>query len=338
MGTGNLPRICDTVHSATATSSRAPSLLTAAEKRRASGILPLSPNLQPCTGLRPGLNPAAPKPRVSPTRVSTPAGNYFNGTTAAPGALALISTSHRITCAPGLDRPRHIDSSRERRPPHHSYTPRSPGPDHTAPFGLRCGKAGAGTPSPSIALDSAFPRMNGGHSGLFPIAEDSASLAPPDVDTGQKPPSAGTQVPPVRDSFLNSSELSAGSPSSLRAHEHPLRTSTAPVEQVIPTLPVEPVVTPQPSVNATGVSARRRVDDPLFSPSRTGSEPPAPVDPQLMGAERATSGDVSPTRDNAPPPVTVRPAPRSASATQCPHRAALRASVIPLQGLAPLEF
>ena len=57
-----------------------------------------------------------------------------------------------------------------------------------------------------------------------------------------------------------------------------------------------------------------------------------------MGAERATFGDVSPTGDNAPPPVTVRPAPRSASATQCPHRAALRASTISCEGTPPSNF
>ena len=113
-------------------------------------------------------------------------------------------------------------------------------------------KAGAGTPNPSSALDSAFPRMNGGHSSLFPIAEDSASLATPPtpsgVDTGQKPPPAGTQVPPIRDPFSNSS---AGSPSSLRAHEPPLRTSTASVDQAIPTLSAESVVTPQPPVRCS---------------------------------------------------------------------------------------
>ena len=104
----------------------------------------------------------------------------------------------------------------------------------------------------------------------------------------------------------------------MRAHEHPVRIPSAPVEQAIPTLPFEPVVTPQPSVNVTGVSARRHADDSLLSSRRTGSEPSAPVDPQLMGAEGATSRWVSPTRDNAPPPVTVRPPPRSTSATQCP--------------------
>ena len=54
-----------------------------------------------------------------------------------------------------------------------------------------------------------------------------------------------------------------------------------------------------------------------------------------MGAERATSDDVLPTRDNVPPPVTVRPVPRSAPATQFPDRAALRASTIPSEGSAP---
>ena len=184
MGTGNHPRLCDTAHVATATSSRAPSLPTAAESHRASGIFSTAPTLQPCTGRRPGLNPAAPKPRVLPTRVATPADNYFNGTTAAPGALALSTTPHRATRAMGLDPPHHIDSSRERRPPPHSYTPRPPGPDHTATVGLRCGKAGAETPSPPLALDSAFPRMNGGHSDLFPTAEDLARLATPPPPSG----------------------------------------------------------------------------------------------------------------------------------------------------------
>ena len=158
------------------------------------------------------------------------------------------------------------------------------------------------------------------------------------VGTGQKPPPAGTQVPPARDPFLNSSGVSAGSPLSLRAHEYLLRTSTASVEQAIPTLPVEPGVTPLPPVNITGVSARRRADDSLLSSNRNGSEPRAPVDPQSMGAERAISGDVSPTRNNAPPPVTARLAPWSALATQCPQRAALRASTIPSESSAPSIF
>ena len=110
------------------------------------------------------------------------------------------------------------------------------------------------------------------------------------------------------------------------------------MEQAIPSLPVEPVVTPQPSVNVTGVYARRHAYDSLLSSSRTGSEPRAPVDPQSMGTERATSGDVSPTRDNAPPSVTIRPAPQSASATQCPHWAALRASIIPSEGSPSSNF
>ena len=195
MGIGNLPRLCDTARLVTTTSSLAPSLPTAAEKPRASGIFPTAPTLKPCTGRRSGLNPAAPKPRVSPTRVATPADNYFNGTTTAPGALALSNNPHRATHASGLDPPCHIGSSRERRPPPHSCTPRPPAPDHRATVGLRCGKAGAGTPSPSLALDSAFARMSGGYSGLFPIAEDSASLATPptpsSTDTGQKPLSGG---------------------------------------------------------------------------------------------------------------------------------------------------
>ena len=157
MGTGTLPRPCDIAHLATATSSRAPSLPTAAENHRASGILPTAPTLQPCTGRRPGLNPAAPRPRVPPTRVATPADNYFNGTTAAPGALALSNTPHRATRALGLDPPRHIDSSRERRPLPRSYTPRPSGPDHTTTVGLRCGKAGAGTPEPLFSARLGVP-------------------------------------------------------------------------------------------------------------------------------------------------------------------------------------
>ena len=47
MGTGNLPRRSDTAHLATATSSRALSLPTATEKRRASGSLPVAPTLEP---------------------------------------------------------------------------------------------------------------------------------------------------------------------------------------------------------------------------------------------------------------------------------------------------
>ena len=203
MGTGDFPRLCDTAHLATVTSSRAPSLPNATEKRRASGILPTAPTSNQCTGLRSGLTPAAPKPRVYPTRAATSADNSFNGTTAAPGAFASSNTLHRATRAPGLDPPRHNNSSRERRHPPHSYTPRPPNPDRTATVALRCGKAGAGTASPSLALDSAFLRMNIGHYGMFPIAEDSASLATPPtslgVGTGQKPPLAGIQVPPARD-------------------------------------------------------------------------------------------------------------------------------------------
>ena len=342
MGTGNLPRLCDTAHLATATSSRVPSLPTAAENRRASGTLPIVPTLQPCTGRRPGLKPAAPKPRVPPTRVATPAETSCNGPTAAPGALALSNTPHHATRALGLDPTRHINSLQGRRPPPHSYTPRPPGPDHTATVDLRCWKAGAGTPSPSLALDSAFPRMNGGHSGMFPIAKDSASLAAPPtpsgVGTGQKPPPAGTQMPPVRDPFLSSSGVSAGSPWSLCDHEHPPWTSTAAVEKAIPTLPVEPVVTPQPSANVPGVSVRRRADDSLLSSSRTGSEPRAPDDPQSIGAERATFGDVLPTRDSCPTAgdrhtsAAVRvgdPEPPQGCTARLNHT---------LRGLTPLEF
>ena len=199
MGTGNLPRLCGTAHLAKVTSSRALSLSTSAKKRRASGIFPTAPTLQPCTSRRPGLNPAAPKPRVLPTCVA--ADNYFSGTTAAPGRLALRNTPHRPKRAPGLDPPRHIDYSRERRPPPLSYTPRPPALDHTATVGLRHEKASTGAPSLSLALGSELHGVNDGHSDLFPIAEDSASLATPltpsGVGTGQKPPPAGIQVPTV---------------------------------------------------------------------------------------------------------------------------------------------
>ena len=121
------------------------------------------------------------------------------GATAAPGALASSNTHHHATRAPGLDPPRHIESSRGRHPPPRS-TPRPPGSVCTSTVGLRCGKAGAETPSPSLALDSAFPRMNGGNYGLFPIAEDSASLPTPPTPSragiGQTLPPASTQVPP----------------------------------------------------------------------------------------------------------------------------------------------
>ena len=143
-----------------------------------------------------------------------PADNSFSGTTAALRALAPSDTPLCPTRAPGFDPPRDIDSSRGRRPPPLSYTPRPPGPDHVATVGLRCGKAGAGT---SFALYLAFPHMNGGRSGLFPVAEDPASLVTPPTSSGvgtrQKTPSASTQVPPTRDPFLKSSGVSAASPS-----------------------------------------------------------------------------------------------------------------------------
>ena len=51
------PRLCDTAYLATATSFRAPSLPTAVEKRRASGIFPTAPAFKQCTGRRSGLRP-----------------------------------------------------------------------------------------------------------------------------------------------------------------------------------------------------------------------------------------------------------------------------------------
>ena len=72
MGTGNLPRLCDTAHFSTATISRAPLLPTAAENRRASGILPTAPTLQPCTGHRPGLKVAASNPASRPRVLQRP--------------------------------------------------------------------------------------------------------------------------------------------------------------------------------------------------------------------------------------------------------------------------
>ena len=140
VGTGSLPRLCDTAHLATVTNSRAPSLPTTTEKRRAPGIFPTARILTPCTGRRSGLSQTAPKPRVSPTRDATSAENSFNGATAAPGSLASSNTPHRAARAPGLEPPRHIDPSRERRPRPHSYIPRPPGPDLTTTVGLRCGR------------------------------------------------------------------------------------------------------------------------------------------------------------------------------------------------------
>ena len=83
MGTGNLPRLCDTALFNRDELSRS----FAAIRRRnrlASGSFPTAPYLQPFTGRRPGLKPAAPKPRVPPTRVATPADNLSFGSTTAP--------------------------------------------------------------------------------------------------------------------------------------------------------------------------------------------------------------------------------------------------------------
>ena len=110
------------------------------------------------------------------------------------------------------------------------------------------------------------------------------------------------------------------------------------VKQALPTLPVESVVTPQPLVNVTGLPACCRAGDSLLSSSRNSSEPVFPGDLWPMGAERAPSGNFPATCDNDSPPVAVGPAPRLASATQRPQRAALHASTIPSDGSAPSVF
>ena len=126
VGTGNLSRLSNTARLATPTNSHIFSLPTAAKKRRASGILPAAPTLEPLTGRHSVVSPSAPKPRVSPTRIPKPTDNYFNGTTATPGALASRDTPLRATRPPGFDPPRHMDFSRARCPSPLSYTPRPP--------------------------------------------------------------------------------------------------------------------------------------------------------------------------------------------------------------------
>ena len=105
----------------------------------------------------------------------------------------------------GFCQARHMDSSRGLPPP-----PRS----QTSYFldaivrtvGLRCGKTDAVAPSPSFALDSAFPHINGKRSGLFPIAEDSVGLATPSKFSltwlqGRSISPAGTHVIPAQDIY-----------------------------------------------------------------------------------------------------------------------------------------
>ena len=174
-------------------------------------------------------------------------------------------------------------------------------------------------PSPFLALDSVFPRINGVNFSLFSITEDPASLATPPTPSG-----------PV----YRAESLSGGHPSAARLR---------PVLKFVWSVCRFSFVFARPpgfqGTSGTGdpdtVSACRPADD---SSSRIGSESRSPVEPQSMGAERAISGDVSLPRDNAPWPLTVRSATRSASVTQCPHRAALRASTILSEATPPSNF
>lgn len=60
--------------------------------------------------------------------------------------------------------------------------------------------------------------------------------------------------------------------------------------------------------------------------------PLPPIGFRSMDAERAPSGDLSPTYDDASEPVAEVPAPLLPSATQCPRRTALRALIMPSGG------
>lgn len=149
-------------------------------------------------------------------------------------------------------------------------------------------------------------------------------------------------MPLARDWFLNSSRMPARSPSSLRCPRaspsgfHDVSRT----EQALPTLPVDPVMIPQPPVNITGLLACRRADDSLLSPSRSSFEAVAPADFRSMGG-RETESLLASFRlraNDASQLVTIGPTPRLASATQCPQRDALRASTVPSDGSPPSVF
>ena len=147
------------------------------------------------------------------------------------------NTTHYATYALGSDPPRHVDPSRKSRPRPNFYKPRPPGPGHMATVGLRCGKAGDGNPSPSLALDSAFPRMNGRHPHRKGFSEPATPPTPSGAGAGQNSLRRALKCRPSEIRFyirLECLQALLRLPVPTRT---PPRASTPPVEQAIPTPP-----------------------------------------------------------------------------------------------------
>ena len=130
------------------------------------------------------------------------------GSNSAMGARASIAASfnHGTGACDSRTPLRHASCSKKaavatRRP--HTPTSSSPLlPDREDAVDLGCGKAKPYPPRESARLDPVFPRDRSGRSILFPIKEESTSLATSSPSSkmanGNEPPRAGKMIPPAR--------------------------------------------------------------------------------------------------------------------------------------------
>ena len=169
-------------------------------------------------------------------------------------------------------------------------TSKTPPPDHDVAVGLRCGKANTKTPRYLVRLDPVFPRDSSGRSILFPIKEESSTLATSfpfsKRANGKEPLRVGPMLPPTR-APLSKTHTGATSPSpSSRTLTHVHHAASLPVEQVEePTLRDGPVVMLRPPARSAGRHSRRSTEESHLSSSGSSLKPSAP-----SGAGRAASG------------------------------------------------
>ena len=203
-------------------------------------------------------------------------------------------------------------------------------PDHKEAVGLRFEKVNPNTPRCFARLDPVFLRDSSGRSILFPIKEESTSLATSPFSSkrtnGNDPHRARNMLPHAQTPLLLTRPT--GPASSLGTLTYVHQATSAPVAQERhPTLRNEPVVTPWPPGRSTpwpparsaGRYSRKSTEESRLS-SRNSSEPPA-----SSGAARAVSCDFTPKSDKATTRIPVGSDSRRALEAGCSQKGMLPA-------------
>ena len=195
-----------------------------------------------------------------------------------------------------------------------------------------------------MKLDLAFPRNSDGRSTLFPVEEEPTRLVTsspfPNRPVGRKPSPVDHLLPPTGGPLLKAATGSAGplSPSRTLTHVHSAPSATVKQEKPDTARRASDDSATSGQINRSMLLSK--AEESQLSPSRTGSEPPAPLGLRQgpSWAARAPSVHFSPMSDGPTRPGSVGPDSSRAPGVQLTQSSTLPAPQILTDASAPSVF